>query len=107
MTTIAPVPVEDRPRIAARRGWQTLLDALIAVLVLAAVPRLVAVITAATSWTEVGSGLVAATWPITQAVAIAGLTAMLSWYRRRYRDGSGIVATSPDDDGPEPRHAAD
>ncbi|MGN8636813.1 hypothetical protein [Eubacterium pyruvativorans] len=89
---VPPIPAEDRPWIAARRGWQTLWQGF-GVAVLLGVLMAAPAVLGAESWAEVVATAPQWSWTLVQA----GLTALVAYLLRRYRDDAGVA----------PRHAAD
>lgn len=93
-TTPNPISIapEDRPAIAARRGWQTLWQGLAITVGLAVLTTLVGSL-AAPSLRDWLASWEVWTWSAIQAAG----TALLAYLLRRYQDDSGVA----------PRHAAD
>lgn len=84
------IPSEQLPEIAARRGWQTLRDSLIAAAVIVGLPVIITAVQSASSWAEFLAGLGALSWWLFQAVLVACLTAVIAWVQRRFRDHDGV-----------------
>lgn len=84
------IPEAALPQIAARRGWQTLRDALIAAALVAGLPVLIVTVQTADSWAAFVAGLGASSWWVVQAGAVAVATALLSWAQRRFIDHDGV-----------------
>lgn len=78
-------------QIAAKRGWQTLADGAIVVALVAGVLPIVEAIQSADGWSTWVAGWQTWTWTAAQAAVVAGLTALVSWVRRRW-------ITPPDQD---------
>ena len=76
----------DTKEIAAKRGWQTLADGLIVVIVIAAIMPIVNAIQSADGWQGWITGWATWSWAAFQGAIIAGGTAGVSWLRRRFID---------------------
>lgn len=74
----------DSKQIAAARGWQTLADGLIVVVIVAGVAPLIGAIQSGESWRAWLAGWETWTWSAFQAAVVAGGTALVSWLRRRF-----------------------
>ena len=85
-------------QIAAKRGWQTLADGLIVVVIIAGVMPVVDAIRAADGWQSWISSWATWSWSAFQGALIAGGTAGVAWLRRRF--------IAPPENDPEPQHAA-
>ena len=90
---ITPAPVPDAPalpEVAAKRGWQTLVQGLAVAVIMAALTAFGSSLTAA-SWTEWASSWPIWTWAAFQAAATAGV----AWAVRRFADQSGTEVVVP------------
>ncbi len=76
----------DTKEIAAKRGWQTLVDGLIVVAVVAGIMPLINAIQSADGWTTFAAGWAQWTWSAFQGAIVAAGTAGASWLRRRFID---------------------
>ena len=76
----------DSKQIAAARGWQTLADGLIVVVIVAGVAPLIGAIQSGESWRAWLAGWETWTWSAFQAAVVAGGTALVAWLRRRFVD---------------------
>ena len=76
----------DSKQIAAARGWQTLADGLIVVVIVAGVAPLIGAIQSGESWRAWLAGWETWTWSAFQAGVVAGGTALVAWLRRRFVD---------------------
>ena len=85
-------------QIAARRGWQTLVDGGIAVAIVGLLVPLVGSIGSADGWSAWLGDWRTWTWTAWQGGMVAGLTAAIAWMRRRWVDRP---------EGAEPRRQAD
>lgn len=74
----------DSKQIAAARGWQTLADGLIVVVIVAGVAPLIGAIQSGESWRAWLAGWETWTWSAFQAGVVAGGTALVAWLRRRF-----------------------
>lgn len=81
---------------AKNRAWRTLLQGLGFSVASALVVSLLAAVTTATSWTELGATLIG--FSFFQSVAVAGL----SWLMRTYFDRSSLPTPLPPADPGEP-----
>ena len=73
-------------QIAAARGRQTLIDGLIAAVLVAGLAPLVGAIQTADGWTTLAESWHQWTWSIFQAASVAAVTAVISWARSRWLD---------------------
>ena len=71
-------------QIAAARGRQTLVDGLIAAVLVTGLAPLVGAVQSATGWADLAASWQTWTWSIAQASIVASVTAVVSWARRRY-----------------------
>ena len=70
-------------QIAAARGRQTLVDGLIAAVLVTGIAPLAGTIQTAAGWGELIASWQTWTWSMFQAGSVAGVTAVVSWARRR------------------------
>ena len=73
-------------QIAAKRGWQTLRDALVAAGLVAVLGGLIAVLNNADGWQWLAANWQAWTWDVFQLGAVAVATAVVAWAQRRFVD---------------------
>ena len=71
-------------QIAAARGRQTLVDGLIAAVLVTGIAPLAGTIQTAAGWGELIASWQTWTWSMFQAGSVAGVTAVVSWARRRF-----------------------
>lgn len=72
--------------IAAKRGWQTLMDGAIVVAIMAGIAPLIGSIGSADGWVAWLADWQSWTWGVFQGALIAGGTACVAWLRRRFVD---------------------
>lgn len=71
-------------QIAAARGRQTLVDGLIAAVLVTGLAPLVGAVQSATGWADLAASWQTWTWSVFQAAIVAAVTAVVSWARRRF-----------------------
>ena len=76
----------DTREVAAKRGRQTLVDGLIAAVLVAGLTPLVGAIQTADGWTTLFESWREWSWSIFQAATVALITALIAYFRRRYVD---------------------
>ena len=86
-------------QIAAARGRQTLVDGLIAAVLVTGLAPLVGAVQTATGWADLAASWQTWTWAMFQAGSVAGVTAVVSWARRRFVDPAEELQTEPSDEG--------
>ena len=82
-------------QIAAARGRQTLVDGLIAAVLVTGLAPLAGAIQTASGWGDLLASWQTWTWAMFQAGAVAGVTAVVSWARRRYVDPAEELQAEP------------
>lgn len=85
-------PQVNTQQIAAKRGWQTLADGLIVVVIIAGVMPVVDAIRAADGWQAWIDSWAVWSWSAFQGALIAGGTAGVAWLRRRFIDPAESVS---------------
>ena len=86
-------------QIAAARGRQTLIDGLIAAVLVTGIAPLAGAIQTAAGWGELIASWQTWTWAMFQAGSVAGVTAIVSWARRRFVDPAEELLAEPSDEG--------